>query len=96
MDFYSAISLQQPADRHVTPLGHIILLPSQPIVLSVLLQFMDTFLALVTFYQYLNNRMEISVTFWNTWFRHLEGIAIIFLKILHRWLLAEKQHIPIL
>jgi hypothetical protein len=55
------------------------------IVLSVLLQFMDTFLALVTFYQYLNNRMEISVTFWNTWFRHLEGIAIIFLKILHRW-----------
>ena len=31
-DFYSASSLkQQSADRHVTPLGHIILIPSQPV-----------------------------------------------------------------
>jgi hypothetical protein len=30
--FYSARSLkQQSADRHVTPLGHIILIPSQPV-----------------------------------------------------------------
>ena len=35
LDFYSASSLkQQSADRHVAPLGHIILIPSQP-VLSV-------------------------------------------------------------
>jgi hypothetical protein len=32
MDFYSANSLkQQSVDRHVTPLGHIILILSQPI-----------------------------------------------------------------
>ena len=32
MDFYSANSLkQQSADRHVAPLGHIILILSQPI-----------------------------------------------------------------
>ena len=32
LDFYSASSLkQQFADRHVAPLGHIILIPSQPI-----------------------------------------------------------------
>ena len=32
LDFYSAGSLkQQPADRHVAPLGHIILIPSQPV-----------------------------------------------------------------
>jgi hypothetical protein len=31
LDFYSASSLkQQSADRHVAPLGHIILIPSQP------------------------------------------------------------------
>ena len=31
-DFYSASSLkQQSADRHVAPLGHIILLPRQPV-----------------------------------------------------------------
>jgi hypothetical protein len=32
LDFHSASSLkQQSADRHVAPLGHIILIPSQPI-----------------------------------------------------------------
>ena len=32
LDFYSASSLkQQSADRHVAPLGHIILIPSQPV-----------------------------------------------------------------
>jgi hypothetical protein len=32
LDFYSASSLkQQFADRHVPPLGHIILIPSQPV-----------------------------------------------------------------
>jgi hypothetical protein len=32
MDFYSASSLkQQPADRHVAPIGHIILIPSQQV-----------------------------------------------------------------
>ena len=32
LDFNSASSLkQQPAGRHVTPLGHIILIPSQPV-----------------------------------------------------------------
>jgi hypothetical protein len=32
LDFYSASSLkQQSADRHVTPLGHIILIPSRPV-----------------------------------------------------------------
>ena len=32
MDFYSAGSLkQQSAGRHVAPLGHIILIPSQPV-----------------------------------------------------------------
>jgi hypothetical protein len=32
LDFYIASSLkQQSADRHVAPLGHIILIPSQPI-----------------------------------------------------------------
>ena len=32
LDFDSASSLkQQSADRHVTPLGHIILIPSQPV-----------------------------------------------------------------
>ena len=32
LDFYSASSLkQQSAGRHVTPLGHIILIPSQPV-----------------------------------------------------------------
>ena len=31
LDLYRASSLkQQSADRHVTPLGHIILIPSQP------------------------------------------------------------------
>ena len=31
-DFYSARLLkQQSADRHVVPLGHIILIPSQPV-----------------------------------------------------------------
>jgi len=31
-DFYSASSLkQQCTDRHVVPLGHIILIPSQPV-----------------------------------------------------------------
>jgi len=31
-EFYSASSLkQQSADRHVAPLGHIILIPSQPV-----------------------------------------------------------------
>ena len=29
LDFYSAGSLKQSADRHVVPLGHIILIPSQ-------------------------------------------------------------------
>ena len=32
LDFYSASSLkQQSADRHIAPLGHIILIPSQPV-----------------------------------------------------------------
>ena len=32
LDFYSASSLkQQSSDRHVAPLGHIILIPSQPV-----------------------------------------------------------------
>ena len=32
LDFYSASSLkQQSANRHVAPLGHIILIPSQPV-----------------------------------------------------------------
>jgi hypothetical protein len=32
LDFYIASSLkQQSADRHVAPLGHIILIPSQPV-----------------------------------------------------------------
>jgi hypothetical protein len=32
LDFYSTSSLkQQSADRHVAPLGHIILIPSQPV-----------------------------------------------------------------
>ena len=32
LDFYSANKLkQQSADRHVRPLGHIILIPSQPV-----------------------------------------------------------------
>ena len=32
LDFYSASSLkQQSAGRHVIPLGHIILIPSQPV-----------------------------------------------------------------
>jgi len=32
LDFYSVISLkQQPADRHVAPLGHVIPIPSQPV-----------------------------------------------------------------
>jgi hypothetical protein len=32
LDFYSASSLkQQSADKHVAPLGHIILIPSQPV-----------------------------------------------------------------
>jgi hypothetical protein len=32
LDFYSDSSLkQQSAGRHVTPLGHIILIPSQPV-----------------------------------------------------------------
>jgi len=32
LDFYSASSLkQQSADKHVDPLGHIILIPSQPV-----------------------------------------------------------------
>jgi hypothetical protein len=32
LDFYSASSLkQQSADRHVAPLRHIILIPSQPV-----------------------------------------------------------------
>ena len=40
LDFYSASSLkQQSADRHVTPLGHIILILSQPFfALTVLLK----------------------------------------------------------
>jgi hypothetical protein len=33
LDFYSASSLkQQSAGRHVAPLGHIILIPSQPVL----------------------------------------------------------------
>jgi predicted alpha/beta hydrolase len=33
LDFYSASSLkQQSTSRHVAPLGHIILIPSQPVV----------------------------------------------------------------
>ena len=36
--FYSASSLKQPsAGRHVDPLGHIILIPSQPVRLQVVL-----------------------------------------------------------
>jgi hypothetical protein len=32
LDFYNASSTtQQSADRHVAPLGHIILIPSQPV-----------------------------------------------------------------
>jgi predicted alpha/beta hydrolase len=32
LDFYSASSLkQQSADKHVAPLGHIILIPNQPV-----------------------------------------------------------------
>ena len=32
LDLYSASSLiQQSADRHVAPLGHVILIPSQPV-----------------------------------------------------------------
>ena len=32
LDFYSASSLkQQSAGRHVAPLGHIIMIPSQPV-----------------------------------------------------------------
>jgi hypothetical protein len=32
LDFYSASSLKlQSADKHVAPLGHIILIPSQPV-----------------------------------------------------------------
>jgi len=31
LEFYSASSLQQTAGRHVAPLGHIILIPSQPV-----------------------------------------------------------------
>ena len=31
LDFYSASSLKQSAERHVTPLGHIILIPSHPV-----------------------------------------------------------------
>jgi len=32
LDFYSSTSLkQQSADRNVAPLGHIILIPSQPV-----------------------------------------------------------------
>ena len=32
LDFYSACSLkQQSAGRHVAPLGHIIMIPSQPV-----------------------------------------------------------------
>jgi hypothetical protein len=33
LDFYSAISSlkQQSVDRHVAPLGHIILIPNQPV-----------------------------------------------------------------
>jgi len=31
LDFYSASSLKQSAGRHVSPLGHIILIPSQPV-----------------------------------------------------------------
>ena len=32
LDFYSASPLkQQSAGRHITPLGHIILIPSQPV-----------------------------------------------------------------
>ena len=34
LDFHSTSSLiQQSAERHVAPLGHIILIPSQPVVL---------------------------------------------------------------
>jgi len=32
LDFYNASSLKQQSEgRHVTPLGHIILIPSQPV-----------------------------------------------------------------
>ena len=35
LDFYIASSLkQQSADRHVAPLGHIILIPSRPVLLN--------------------------------------------------------------
>jgi hypothetical protein len=35
LDFYSASSLkQQSVDRHVAPLGHIIMIPSQPSLCS--------------------------------------------------------------
>ena len=30
LDFYSTSSLKQSADRHVAPLGHIILIPRKP------------------------------------------------------------------
>jgi hypothetical protein len=37
LDFYNASSLkQQSAGRHVAPLGHIILIPNQPVVLFLL------------------------------------------------------------
>jgi len=37
LDFHSASSLkQQSAGRHVAPLGHIILIPSQPVLLFLL------------------------------------------------------------
>jgi hypothetical protein len=36
LDFYSASSLKQKsAGRHVAPLGHIILIPSQPVFYSL-------------------------------------------------------------
>ena len=40
LDFYSASSLkQQSAGRHVAPLGHIILIPNQPVfALSLMLR----------------------------------------------------------
>jgi hypothetical protein len=38
LDFYSAISLkQQSVGRHVAPLGHIFLIPSQPVFVSFFL-----------------------------------------------------------
>jgi hypothetical protein len=37
LDFHSASSLkQQSADRHIAPLGHIILIPSQPVLFFLL------------------------------------------------------------